>query len=800
MITAIPLRSRDDFVPETVGRGHRPCQWRSLEVRRLVWTTLVAVLAVAHSLAAQRVAIPSGAFGDSAARAAAVPRLAEAAAASYQNPDPVRRLDNLFRLHILAGRFDEAAAALREWRTHWMVAAGDSSPRTRAVNAQYEIYVRSKQLQASHGIPSAEAFQRAFREWFARLDDRTAALVARALSIPPQPFPAAPDSVGQGPDSMTMPVADAVAWLRAEQIAETYRDIDGLATPLVREDDQHRYLIATDLRVPTPDGATVCAMVWRPRAGPARLPALLQFTIYADSVPLIGESRRTASNGYAAVMGFTRGKACSPDTPVPYVHDGADAAALVEWISRQPWSDGRVGMYGGSYSGMTPWAAAKHRPPALKAIMVGAPVAPALDVPMEGNVVWNFVYPWPFYTTNVKALDDSTYNDRDRWRRLDRQWYASGRAYRDLDRIDGTPNPIWDEWLAHPTYDAYWQAMIPYGKEFADIRIPVLQTAGYYYGGPGAAVHYLTQHYKYNPRAEHYLVIGPYDHFQAQRGVVNALADTATVLFGYEIDPAARIDIVGDLRYQWFDHVLKGKPRPALLADKVNYEVVGANRWKHAPSIAGMSNGTRRFYLSAERADSAYRLATEPPSGKASTTLTVNLADRSDSDRIVPGGGVADTAIDTANALVFSSDPLTAPMEVSGLFSGHLVVLANKKDFDFGISIYERRKDGTYLQLPPYQARASHVESPTHRRLLTPGARARLDFMSVRLASHLCQAGSRFIVVLGILKSPGQQINYGTGKEVSDETIADAGPPLSVTWFGDSYIELPVSRPGSEAK
>ena len=55
-------------------------------------------------------------------------------------------------------------------------------------------------------------------------------------------------------------------------------------------------------------------------------------------------------------------------------------------------------------------------------------------------------------------------------------------------------------------------------------------------------------------------------------------------------------------------------------------------------------------------------------------------------------------------------------------------------------------------------------------------------------------------MVLGILKSPGQQINYGTGKDVSDETIADAGAPLSVTWFGDSYIELPVWRPGSEAK
>ena len=95
--------------------------------------------------------------------------------------------------------------------------------------------------------------------------------------------------------------------------------------------------------------------------------------------------------------------------------------------------------------------------------------------------------------------------------------------------------------------------MIPYGREFAGISIPVLQTAGYYFGGPGAALHYFTQHYRYNPRAEHYLLIGPYDHFQAQRGVVSALGDTVTMLAGYQTDPAAWIDIVADLRYQWFD-------------------------------------------------------------------------------------------------------------------------------------------------------------------------------------------------------------------------------------------------------
>src|SRR5437660_7756170 len=121
--------------------------------------------------------------------------------------------------------------------------------------------------------------------------------------------------------------------------------------------------------------------------------------------------RDWSSDVCSSDLGHTRGKACSPDKTVPYVYDGADAAALIDWIAAQPWSDGRVGMYGGSYSGFTAWAAAKHMPKALKAIMVGAPVAPGVDVPMEGNVFWNFVYPWPFYTTNTRWLDNATYND-----------------------------------------------------------------------------------------------------------------------------------------------------------------------------------------------------------------------------------------------------------------------------------------------------------------------------------------------------------------------------------------------------
>ncbi len=547
-----------------------------------------------------------------------------------------------------------------------------------------------------------------------------------------------------------------------------------------------------DVAVAMPGGGSVCALIVRPLRQ-AKLAALLQFTIYNDTTTLLRDARRSASNDYVGVVGLVRGKGCGSGEIVPYEHDGAAAAALVDWIASQPWSNGKVGMFGGSYSGSTPWAAAMHRPKALKSIMVGAPAAPGIDVPMEGNVFWNFVYPWPFYTTTNKTLNDELYYARARWAKLDHDWYASGRPYRDLDKIDGTPNPIFDRWISHPAYDAYWQSMIPYKEEFSRISIPVLQTAGYYYGGPGAALYYLTQHLKYRPNAEHYLIIGPYDHLMAQRGTANAEGDIDT-LGGYRLDDAAKIDLT-EVRYRWFDYTLRGGPKPAILADKINYEVTGANVWKHASSLAAMATQSARYFLSAESAghpDHAYRL--NAAAAPAAIPLSVDLSDRRDVDAQTPGGGVQDLGLDSANGLVFVSQPLTAPTEMSGLFGGHLEFSVNKSDFDFEVRLFELSADGEYFQLAPYWSRASFVQDPTHRNLLAAGRRQSLDFRSQRLMSRQLKAGSRLVAVLSIVKEPGREINYGTGREVIDESIADAKTPLKIIWYGASYLDLPVHR------
>jgi uncharacterized protein len=720
----------------------------------------------------------------------AIASLAEQALVAYKDDNRDRYLDNRFRMEMVASRYGDAAATLRTLRT---MRGNRVSPSAAASDLLFEILANAK--DRSRGADFDEAFRREFRDVVGRLDDRTAALLLRALGVASFPLERAVwRALPRDTLIAVMPLDKALALIKAYQIFDAFRITVLLVPPLAAEDDRRRYVVERDIQVKMPDGATVCALMMRPRSSAGRLPTLLDFTIYADSVYNDADARRAASNGYVGMVGFTRGKRCSPDAPVPFVHDGADAAALINWIARQPWSDGRVGMFNGSYDGFTQWAATKHMPTALKTIVAGAAAAPGIDVPMDSNLFFSFVYPWPFYTTNLKGLDDSTYYGLyERWNKLNNTWYRSGRAYRDLDKIDGTPNPFFDEWLAHPTYDAYWQGMIPFRKEFSRINIPVLQTAGYYYGGPGATLYYLTQHYKFNPRAEHYLVIGPYDHILGQRGMINAFGDTVTTLGGYPLDPVALVDLV-ELRFQWFDYIFKGGSKPAMLRDRINYQIMGANRWGHAPSIAAMSDRTESYYLSAKQSGDFHSLTSKRTVSAAPLAMAVNFADRSDVDRRVPGGGVLDTAIDTANGVAFVSEAISKPMEVSGLFSGYLDLITNKKDFDFQVSLYELTAKLEYVLLSTYWSRASAVGDITRRTLLTPGKREHLSFTSVRLMSRRVQEGSKLVVLINVIKQPDMQINYGSGRDVSDETIADAREPLRINWFGDSFISVPVKH------
>lgn len=545
------------------------------------------------------------------------------------------------------------------------------------------------------------------------------------------------------------------------------------------------YLVKDSILLTTPDGAALSVMVVRKREVKVPLPAVLYFTVYTNPARYLKEAKDIADRGYVGVVAETRGKHLSPDTILPYEHEVNDVNVVIDWVSKQSWCNGSVGMYGGSYVGFAQWAATKHLHPALKTIVPYVAAIPGQGLPMENNVFLNANYQWAFYVTHNKYLDTAVNNDEARWRRMRDTWFASGAAYRSIDSIDGEANPLLQRWLQHPAYDAYWQRMVPYKEDFANINIPVLTIEGYYDDGQISGLHYMREHLRYNKNAEHYLVIGPYDHFGAQVG-------GRPVLRGYKVDPVALIN-TREITFQWLDHILRNGPKPGMLKDKVNYEVMGANEWRCAPSLEKMSDTTLTFYLSNKPVAGNYQLVGARPAHAGAVLQTVDLADRTRFNNDYYPAPLIRERLSRSTGVYFISQPFNKPVVVNGSFYGHLKAVINKKDMNFGVTLYEVTPDGQYFELSYFLGCASYAKDPAKRQLLEPGRIADIPFTETRLVSRQLRKGSRLLVMLDIDKNPFAEINYGTGKAVSTETIADAGAPLKIRWLSDSYICVPVN-------
>lgn len=676
------------------------------------------------------------------------------------------------------------------------------------------IYAHARAIEAKERAGFASAFARSFRELLPPLDNAQAAAVMERLGTPPsvyrEPLAQAFDHWrGKG----SLPQADAVALVRTWHAYESHRSYGALLPELIaaeqgRRDaataaeNRRRELAAAEnrprdvaesvfVRIPVRAGVVIHAHVVWPGNAKGRLPALLRFTID----PAEDDAKRSASKGYVGVTAYVRGR--TPDgqgDAWPFARDAEDATAVVEWIARQPWSDGRVAMLGDGYSGYAAWAAARGKPAALKAIATIAPMAPGVDFPMGGQIVRNEMVRWaqehaaggqaPAVTgADAKAEADA------KWRALYAGWYREGGPYWDIDlALLGERSDLVRTWLTHPSHDHYWQKFLPWPEEFAEIDIPVLSIAGYY-GAAAGALYYHHEHRRHRPQADTTLLVGPWDPASIRLG-------TAAALRGTTIDNAARVDLP-ELRYQWVDHVLKGAKKPALLQDRVNLQVMGADRWRHAPTLDAPDRPRLRLYLDTRSVDGPHRLVPSPtPSsddGKAQ--LSVDLADRSDADSPRPDA-LRTKQLATRNSIHFVSEPMPTETEIDGSLRGAFDITPSRQDVDLNVSLYEQTASGEYLLLfEPYDFRASYAGHREERRLLWAGGRQLLPFTTERVTARKLAAGSRLVLVVGINKRPDRQINYGTGKDVNSETIADAHEPVSVRLHARSFVEIQTGKP-----
>ncbi len=528
------------------------------------------------------------------------------------------------------------------------------------------------------------------------------------------------------------------------------------------------YTVQDSVKIPTRSGTDISAIIVRKKGNTSPLPAILFYTTYFQGEGDGIFAKLSADRDYVGVVAYARGIRTDITHYAPYENEQSDIYDIIEWISKQEWCNGKVGMYGGSYTGFSQWSTVKNIHPTLKTIVPQVAVMPGYDTPMENNVQMNLGFYWPH---------DNIYKKEPVRRSLPFEWFENGIAFKDMDSLVGYINPIFQNWLSHPTYDNYWQSMVPTPEEYAKINIPILTTTGYYDDSQIGAIQYFKLHNKYNKNANHYFVIGPYDHWGGQR-------KPAKNLMGYEIDSVANVSMRA-LAYDWLDYVLKGKPKPELLKDKVNYQVMGTNEWRHAPNLQIISNDTLTFYLDNKS------LIAQKRKKETFEKQIVDFKDRETQNNFYTPEIIFDT-LDASNGLVFTTEPFQKEFTINGSFTGNLWATINKKDMDVSLALYELMPDGRYFFLTRYVGRASYAKDNSKRQLLKPNKKENIPFDNTRFVSKEINKASRLVILLNINKHPFEIINYGSGKPVSEETIQDAGESLHIKWHNDSYIKIPV--------
>ncbi len=734
----------------------------------------------------QAIFFPQADYADSASLARAMPILAKRVIAEYRNPDTSALYGTLYRAQIVAQEYTGAERTLAAYSD---VIEPDSTFR-RSIAFSYKVYCRVMALkEADRGRPFSDLYDEAFSELFRPLSEKEREDAGFFFTYDLTEFKKTLDELiasQRNAQSDSIALTPAVALCKNYCRWLVYATTGTLATELLTKFENETYISEDSVLVKTADGGTVSLTVVRKKDAVLPQAVALMYTIYPGFDHLM--AREAAMRGYVGVVANTRGKRLSPDAVEPFEHDAKDAYSIIDWITKQPWCNGKVGMWGGSYLGFAQWSAAKHLHPSLLTIVPQVAVGIGIDYPMQNGIFCTYMLRWIHLVSDTKLTDWNNFQDTAKWNNVFAKWYRSGSSMRQLDTVEGRPNAIFQRWLDHPSYDRYWKDMTPQQDEFSRITIPVLTITGYWDDDQLGAMYYYKQHHQWNKNTNHYLLIGPYDHGGSQ-------GFPSPKLSGYTIDSVANIPI-SDIVFQWFDHVMKDSAMPAILSDKVNFEVMGANQWRHVSSLEKMNNDTLSFSLSDSMSDGQYRLLPTTPGAAGFIESKVDFKDRTviepTGDAIDAFPALLDSVLHPGKKLVFMSDRLKEDMTISGSMKASIRAAINKKDMDVVVDLYAQMPDGHYLALNENVQRASYAKDRTTRRLLEPNTIEQIELTNTFMTSIRLTKGSRIVVMVGVNLNPQWQINYGTGKDVSEEDIRDANTPLDVKWYTSSTIKIPI--------
>jgi putative CocE/NonD family hydrolase len=490
-----------------------------------------------------------------------------------------------------------------------------------------------------------------------------------------------------------------------------------------------------------------------------------------------------ASHGYIVVIQDVRGRGTSGGEFDLFRHEADDGYVTVQWAAGLPQSNGRVGMYGFSYQGMTQIYAASKQPPALKAI---APAMVGYDLygdwayengalPLQIGLGW--------------ALQLAAETARRQQNTVAYQALFQAAHALPLDEVmparpqvlqTYAPDSFFHHWLDHPQLDDYWLELRP---DLGQVNLPMLHIGGWYDPYLRGDLR-LYQQMVAQSQAPQALWIGPWGHLPWGRRV-------GALDFGSEADSP-----IDHLQLHWFDRFLKGQGADASLEPAIQLFVMGINQWQgrdrwptdHGPPLYLTSTG-----LAGLRSDDGCLTPDQPASRDALPSTDVIVHDpwrpvpSLGGHCGLPAGQFDRAAIDSrTDVLTYTTPPLPDGLMLVGVPTATLYCRADTPSFDLSVVLSEVYGDGRVINLTQGHCRVEHHD-PAHP-----------HFQAIALSLHptACSLvpGHQLRLSVAAACFPAYALNSGTGAGPGDCTQLDHRV-ITLTFAHDAQHPAAITLP-----
>ncbi len=544
------------------------------------------------------------------------------------------------------------------------------------------------------------------------------------------------------------------------------------------------------VEIPMRDQVTLAADIFKP-ATEGRFPTILVRTPYGRPGEKWDEGRRYAEAGYVCVVQDCRGRGDSQGEWEPFLNEPQDGADTQAWIIQQPWSDGQVGTAGGSYVGWTQWASAPGAGSHLKAMVPIVPFANTYhDIAYPGGAMqMTLLFGWGAAVGGIPVPGDQLASS------------MSKLPLTEWDNQFSKQVAYLDQWAEHPTYDDYWRKR-GIDHRYADVTVPVLNIGGWYDIFSKATIEQVDRVRAESrdrlARRNQFVIMGPWAHGPGVRKVG-------------ELDFGAAAELkLGQIQLKWFDYWMKQKQTGVEDWPAYKIFVMGENVWRDEHEWPLARTQFSPLYL-ASNGNAATRsgdgqLRCEKPAEQPTDSFTYDPANpvpTTGGNNLVAlpiGPFDQSTVEDRSDVLVYSTDVLTEPMEVTGPVRLVLYASSSAPDTDFTAKLVDVHPDGKAYNLCDGILRASCRQSPDQPKPMVPGEIYAFD-IDMWVTSNVFLPGHRLRLEVSSSNFPRFDRNLNTGKSAANSAEMQAA---TQTIYHDadhpSHLLLPIIPRGNHGK